>query len=54
MGFDRLMHRAVVAVHEGASGLGVEAFVEGRRSDEIREDDGDDLALPRRLRRARD
>ena len=41
---DRGPHRPVVALHEAAGGLRVEAFVQRRRSDQIGEDDRDDLA----------
>ena len=42
--FDRDAHRAVVAVHHAAHGLGVEPFVQRRRADEIGEHDRDHLA----------
>ena len=41
---DGAAHRGVVALHELADGLGVEAFVQGCRADQVGEDDGDDLA----------
>jgi hypothetical protein len=40
-------HRAVVAVHQPARGLGVEAFVQRDRADQIGEHDRDDLARDR-------
>src|SRR5262249_51242521 len=44
VGLDDGVQRLVVAVHQGAGGLRVEALVERRRADQIGEDDGDDLA----------
>ena len=44
VGFDDRMQRPVVAVHQAAHGLRVEAFVQRRRADEVGEDDRDDLA----------
>src|SRR5262249_25076501 len=46
--------RPVVAVHQGAGRLRVEAFVERRRPDEVGEDDRDDLACTGVLRGAGD
>jgi hypothetical protein len=37
-------HRPVVAVHQAAGGLRVQSFVQRRRSDQVGEDDRDDLA----------
>src|SRR5207249_2480320 len=42
--FDRLAHDLVVMVHQAADGLGIETFVQRRRSDQVGEDDRDDLA----------
>jgi len=40
-------HRAVVAIHEAARGLGLESFVERDRADQVGEDDRHDLARDR-------
>src|SRR5205823_14325934 len=47
VGFDRLAHHLVVAVHQATDGLRIEAFVQRRRSDQVGEDDRDDLARHR-------
>src|SRR5688572_4461006 len=44
MGFDGGAHRTVVGLYEDAGGFGIESFVKGCRTDEIGEDDRDDLA----------
>ena len=47
VGFDRLAHHLVVAVHQATDRLRIEAFVQRRRSDQVGEDDRDDLARHR-------
>ena len=44
MRFHHRAHRAVVAVHQAAGGLRIQALVQRRRSDQVGEDDRDDLA----------
>jgi hypothetical protein len=46
LGLHRGPHGPVVAVHEGAGGLRVEALVQSGRAHQVGEDDADDLARP--------